>query len=424
MLDRGEIKTEKRGSRRFESWQVAGLVLLVAIAGLLGFAFWPSGEDEALARETVETEAQVAEIEATILSPIDFPIRVEATGHLQAWRRAEVSAEASGLVIKRLVEEGDRVDEGDILFELDGRDAAMELAEAEAEWIKLQAEYAVRFREEIETSPVDSSALKLAEENLLNAEEAYKNGSITVGELESVKRSFERERIQSPGIRRSIQAANIGLTQAEQRKARAELALARTHILAPYSGHVADILVEEGQHVNSGQSVLTLLDDNRMKVDVDVLEADMVRIREGATARVRVPSLENDIFSGTVYSVNPSINPATGAGRVTIAISNQGGALIAGLFTYAYLEVNRLQQRLVLPSDAILVRQGRDLVFRIEGGRAMWVYVEVGARSGDFVEINEGLSQGDTIAVAGHFALAHDVPVLVSRFQAGLSEGE
>jgi multidrug efflux pump subunit AcrA (membrane-fusion protein) len=55
--------------------------------------------------------------------------------------------------------------------------------------------------------------------------------------------------------------------------------------------------------------------------------------------------------------------------------------------------------RLVVPEDAVLVRQGRDLVFVIEEGRAQWTYVNLGARSGDFVEITKGVAPGDTIAV-------------------------
>ena len=68
----------------------------------------------------------------------------------------------------------------------------------------------------------------------------------------------------------------------------------------------------------------------------------------------------------------------------------------------------------MVPADAVLVRQGRDLVFRIADGRAEWVYVEVGARSGNYVEVTEGLQPGDRVAVAGHFALAHDAPVEVA----------
>ena len=340
-------------------------------------------------------------------------MRVEATGHLRAWRKAEVSAEVQGVVVKRFVEEGQRVKAGDVLFSLDRRNFELELAEANADWLKVQAEYAVRFRGDMESAEVDTTALSMARQELGSAEQAFKSGTITLSELETARRAFEGLRLQSPETRKSIQAANIGLTQAEQRKARAELSLERTRIVAPFDGRVADVLVEEGQRIGMGEQVLTLLDDRGMKVDVDVLETNIVQLKRGATARIEIPSLVGEGIMGTIHSINPSIDPKTGSGRVTIAIPNQRGALLSGLFAYTYLEVDRLSERLVLPTNAVLVRQGRDLVFRVEDNRAMWVYVDLGQRSGNHVEITSGLSPGDTIAVAGHFALAHDTPVRV-----------
>jgi len=70
---------------------------------------------------------------------------------------------------------------------------------------------------------------------------------------------------------------------------------------------------------------------------------------------------------------------------------------------------------LLVPDDAVLVRQGRDLVFVVVGGRAQWTYVEVGARSGNYVALTDGVQPGDTVAVDGHYALAHDAPVTVGE---------
>lgn len=412
-----ELQVLAKQKKSIEMWQVAGGILVMAVIGLLGYAFWPVDEPVSAARELSEVVAQVAEIDALVLKQSDFPIRVEATGHLQAWRRAEVSAEMQGIAIKRYVEEGDRVRKGQVLIELDRRDAELELAEARAEWLRLQAEYAVRFRVVGQESEVDSLVFAEAETNLQEAQMAFENGSLTADELDEVRRIYDGLTLQKPEMRSAVQAANLGLTQAEQRKARAELALARTRVVAPFSGRVSDLVAEEGRRVSMGESILTLLDDTRMKVDVDVLEADIVQLSQGATARIRIPSLGDQEVDGIIYSINPSVDPATGAGRVTVSISNRDGRLLSGLFTYTYLEAERLYERLVLPSDAILVRQGRDLVFRVEEGNAMWVYVELGARSGNQVEVVSGLAPGDTIAVSGHFALAHDVPVNIKQLR-------
>lgn len=418
-------ETQRKSPRGIRPWHVAGILLLVMTLGLVGYGFWPEEPVESPTEDrTTELASQLAEIEATVIAPIDFPLRVEATGHLQAWKTATVSAEGSGIVMNRNVEEGQYVKKGHLLFELDRQDEELELAEAHAEWLSIQADYAIRFKRDIETTEVDSVALKNAKQALEDAEVAHSNGSISTLELETIQRAYESIKLQQPGTRKAVQAASMGLTQAEQRKARAELALARTRITAPFSGRVSDVLIEEGQRINQGQDVLTLLDDRRMKVDVDVLEYDLIRLKPGASARIQIPSQGSQEISGSIYSINPTVDPQTGTGRVTIAISNSQGQLIAGLFTYAFIEVNKLDERLVLPTDAILVRQGRDLVFRVEEGQAMWVYVESGERSGNHVEIRDGLSPGDTIAVSGHFALAHDTPVTVTSLVPAFSEAD
>lgn len=155
-----------------------------------------------------------------------------------------------------------------------------------------------------------------------------------------------------------------------------------------------------------------------MKVEVDVLESDVVHVRKGRTARVHVPALgtENDpnaTLEGRVWGVNPQVSPESGTGQVAVSIPNPSGRLVSGLYATVWLETERLRNRLVVPEKAVLVRQGRDLVFVIEDGRAQWTYVDLGARSGGHVEITDGVAAGDTIAVDGHFALAHDAPVTI-----------
>jgi HlyD family secretion protein len=147
-----------------------------------------------------------------------------------------------------------------------------------------------------------------------------------------------------------------------------------------------------------------------------------VDVQEGATARVHVPALgqpddSTAVIAGTVWAINPQVSPESGTGRVTVSVPNPNRRLVSGLFANVQLETERLQNRLVVPDEAVLVRQGRDLVFVVEDGTAQWSYVDIGARSGDYVEITKGAQPGDTVAVDGHFALAHDAPVEVDEVQ-------
>ncbi|NBB99839.1 MAG: efflux RND transporter periplasmic adaptor subunit [Bacteroidetes bacterium] len=406
--------------RRFQAWHGAGIVLLLAVGGLLLYGFWPvlMGTVEEEDRPEVEATVSEAQIEVVEVTPVDFPLRAEATGALAPWRQSAISAEAGGRIVERPVEEGQRVAAGAVLYRLDDRDVRIELEEARSDLLQARAEYGVALRQEDAALALpDTSFVAERRAAYEEAQAAHARGEMSDAALQTARRQYEAAQVLTGRDRSAVQAAVSGLAAAEQRLERAELALERTRITAPYGGRVADLEAEVGQRVGAGEEVAKLLDDSRMKVRVDVLESDLVRMTQGGTVRARLPALEDRTVEGTIHAINPRVDPATGTGRVTAAIPNPDGRLVGGLFAYVELETERLPDRLVVPADAVLVRQGRDLVFRVADGRAEWVYVEVGARSGDHVEITDGLRPGDRVAVAGHFALAHDAPVEVAAVQ-------
>jgi RND family efflux transporter MFP subunit len=360
-------------------------------------------------------KAPAVSVEAARVRRMDLSLTAEATGYLQAWRKVEVHAEIAGRVIRREVEEGSRVAAGAPLLTLDDRDRAIDLKDAEASWLKTQAGYAVDYsldaRAPAEPAAVVPAAGSAAEPGA-DAERLRRDGLISARQFEDLKRGAESARLLTGRQRSEVRAAQSGLAQAEQQVERCRLALERTRIAAPFAGRVADVSFEMGQQVSPGESLLTLLEDDRLKVDVDVLEADLVWLRPGAPAEVHIPSLGGTTLPGTVVTVSPRIKTETGTGRVTIAIANPEHRLLAGLFATVRLETRKLPRQLVVPARAVLIRQGRDLVFRIDHGRALWTYVKLGARSGDLVAVEDGLSQNDLVAVGGHFALAHETPVV------------
>jgi len=411
-----------RSGQKIQPWHIFGAILAVATTGLVIYGLWP-----ALSGEDIDGERQATEGPVTTAAPVDvmvlerreFPLRAEATGHLSPWRESKISAETSGLIVDRPVEEGQRVRAGQTVLRLDDREPKILLAEAEAALLQARADYAVQLSNAGEFSVADTSQLAEARTRFIHAQKALSEGTITPSEFARVQRHFEAMDVLAGNRREDVAAVYTNLTQREQQVEKALLQVERTRVVAPFTGRVADLQVEQGQHVGTGTHLLTLLQDNRMKVSVDVLEADLVHIRPQVTANVVVPSYSDEVFQGYVHAVNPSVDPTTGTGRVTVALQNPGGRLVSGLYADVALETNRLQDRMVAPSDAVIVRQGRDVVFLVKGGRSYWMYVTVGERSGNFTEIIRGdppsvVEPGDSLIVVGNYALAHDVPVEIS----------
>ncbi|MXZ17102.1 MAG: efflux RND transporter periplasmic adaptor subunit [Rhodothermaceae bacterium] len=417
------MSDRSRSSRRIKPWHIFGLVLALATTGLILYGVWPAvfGEEAEDDRElTEEPEPARAPVEVLVLDRGEFPLRAEATGHLAPWRESKISAEVSGLILERPVEEGQRVQAGQVLMRLNDRELKIRLSAAEAALLRARADYAVQISNAGEVEAADTTKLAEARVRLKAAEEAFAAGSITQTELDNVRRHFEAMDVLAGNQREAVTAVYTNLTQQEQEVEQARLQLERTQVIAPFNGRVADLQVEEGQHVGMGTHLLTLLQDDRMKVSVDVLEGDLVHVTPGVTANVVVPSYSDEVFQGYVHAVNPSVDPKTGSGRITVALRNPGGRLVSGLYADVALETNRLQDRMVAPSEAVIVRQGREVVFLVRGGRSYWMYVIVGERSGNFTEIIGGdppsvVEPGDSLVVQGNYALAHDVPVEVTR---------
>ncbi len=358
--------------------------------------------------------SSVERIKVAQVQRSDLLLRKEATGYLEPWRLVKVAAETSGRVVARLVEEGQPVRAGQLLVRLDDSETLLEVREAEADWLKIRAQYAVNYESGLSWSQPSSRKTAADSGEAGKAERLFEEGLISKQRLAEARHE-ETKDLLSGRRQIEIRAASSGLLQAEQRLSRAHLALNRSGIRAPFAGRIADLAAEPGQQIAPGESLLTLLDDARLKVEVSVLEADIVRLHEGSLARVRIPALGDAVLDGFVHTINPIVDPETGTGRVTVTLPNPRGRVMPGLFSYVELETGRLPDRLLVPAAAVLERQDRKVVFRIEEGKALWTYVETGARSGELIEILSGLEEGDRVAIANHFALAHEAPVEVEE---------
>lgn len=302
---------------------------------------------------------------------------------------------------------GDRVRTGQPLVRLDAADARLAVAEAEAALLEARVQYLVLVQNEpLRSAPVPLDSLRAA------SRDAFVRGDLTEAEWADAQRRLDTRAAVASGTRDDVRAVTSGLTRAEQRLEHARLALERTTLRAPFSGRVEAVHTEVGEHLGAGQAGVTLLDDTRMRVEVDVLEEVAARLRPGRTAAVHLPALDRTVRA-RLAAVHPAIHPETGMGRAVLALDNPGD-LLAGLHAEVTLDTESPAERLVVPEEAVLYRQDRTLVFRLDAGRAMWTYVDVGERFDDRIEIRSGIEAGDTVLVSGHATLAHQAAVRVT----------
>ncbi|MBC7897681.1 MAG: efflux RND transporter periplasmic adaptor subunit [Cytophagaceae bacterium] len=306
----------------------------------------------------------------------DLVLSVSTTGQVRSDGEATLKAEVAGTIDAVLVHPGDRVKKGQALLRLDPRSFDLAVLEAEA----AVAEAEVRYQDAIAPD------------------------SIVLGRAPSDEQ-------------RRIALTRSGLQSARVRLDRAKLERERATITAPFDGMVDRVDRSAGERVSAGETLTRVVNLAAMRIEASVLEHDLPLIREGGVATVTSASVPGQQVLGRVTAVLPLIDSTTRAGRVFVRLTNPG-PLRPGMYADVRLESQRLSQRRLVPSRAVIERDGRPLVFVVKDGRAQWVYINPGRSNGLDTEVlpDSGtgtipVEVGDHVIVAGHLTLTHDAPV-------------
>lgn len=308
-------------------------------------------------------------------------LSVSASGQAAAWRRARMTAEVGGRVERIPVQEADRVPGGELLLALDPTDQELALERAEAQLAQREADYREKLLFDEDLAPEVRAERELA------------------------------QRIKS------------GLTEAEIAVREARRNLERASVEAPFPGRVASLNVVEGQLVTQGADLMTVVDLDPIKVQVQVLEGELAHLEPGGAAELRFSAFPDEVFTGEIQTINPVVDEQTRTAKVTVAVPNSTGRILPGMYARVELEAQRIPDRILVPRSAILERDRRTMLFVLEDEKAKWRYVTTGLENDDFVEIVENpetemVRPGEVVLTGGHFTLTHDANVrLVDNYR-------
>ena len=306
-------------------------------------------------------------------------IAVSAAGQAEAWQKAVVVSQVNGRVAALPVRESDAVGAGQVLVGLDPAEFELAVQEAEA---------AVR-----------------------DAEAKYREMTL-----------FD-ERIADPAVRRdrdAVARSKSGLEAAQVRLRKAQLERSRTRVGGPFAGRVASLKIVPGQWVRAGDELMTVVDLDPIKVEVQVLESEVGYLAPGRRATVSFAAFPGEPFTGSVQTINPVVESGTRTARVTVLVPNPQGRILPGMYARVALEARRFPDRVLVPRTAVLERDRRTMLFVYDGddrrGLAKWRYVTTGLQNDSLVEIvpseeTDSVMPGETVLTDGHYTLIHDARV-------------
>lgn len=348
--------------------------------------------------ETLETfpdlEPPKTPVVVKVIEKRNLVRRISAEGVFRSSIETHVIARVSGQVERMNVEEGSFVREGDVLLEVDVEPYRIAYLKAKDQLTRALREYA---------------ALALVGNHLKRSGNLTKElqetvDSANVNDLDAFALASEKSR-------KEWIANSTGLTRARLEVAEAKLDLENTVIRAPFDAYVTDVEIGRAGTVVQGQELLRLVALDPLTLEVRMLESELPSASIGAQVSIRLHAFPGEQFGGIINAISPVVDAESGTCGILIRIDNPEHRIKPGMFARVDVETRVYRKRLLIPRDALLVRDDRKLIFVHVGGRAKWRYVKTGLENNEFIEIKEGLIEGEELIVSGHFNLAHDARV-------------
>lgn len=321
-------------------------------------------------------EQGAAEAAPVLVGPENLYVAVTDTlrsgpvvsGTLAPEREATVRAEIGGTLLAVPVEEGQRVERGQLLARLSDdaiRDAV------------LSARSAVRTAEQ---------AAQVAHRNAERAETLARAGAMAERDLEQA--------------RWNATSADGALADAQARLAAATKQLGYTEIRTPLSGVVSERQANAGDVVQVGNPLFTVIDPSSLRLEAQVPATALESLKPGTAVPFTIDGFAARSFEGRIVRINPALDPTTRQVRVTVSLPNRSGRLAAGLFAQGRAAVES-RVGVVVPVSAIDRRGLRPTVTRVTKGVAERVEIETGIEDAttDRVEVVAGITPGDTLIV-------------------------
>lgn len=353
--------------------------------------------------------------------------KVNATGRIQPKTQVRISADVSAKIMRLHVEEGDSVEEGQLLVELDREryEAAVESAEANVRSAQANG--------------------KLVRQNMIKAEKDFERAR------DVVARKLESQSVldaNSAAYQVEVARYESALDQVEQAKGalkQARDSLSKTTIYSPMTGTISDLDKEQGEIAIGSQFqediIMIVADLTEMEAQVNVDENDIVNVAHGQSAEIEVDALFGETLTGAVYEISNSANTSEQGGNnqktefeVKIAISSETARLRPGMTASADISTRTATDVIGVPIQSVAVRtidqltlEGEEvadaekrftadedgfveIVFCIERDGTVTAHqVKTGIQSDDMIEILSGVKEGEEVVTGPYRAISADI---------------
>ena len=330
----------------------------------------------------------------------DMAEELHVVGNLVAAASIEVAPKINGRLRQLTVRIGDRVRQGQQVAQVEDDELLQQVSQAEAAFQVAAA--TVRQRE---------ADLALAETNRARMRSLYERSLLSTQELDDGEAQHQAS------------TAQLDLARAQRDQAQASLDelrinLENTVMVSPVEGFVGRRYLDPGAYVTQSTAVVSIVDIRLVRLVANLVERDLQRVHEGVKTRIEVDAFPGESFLGEVARIAPILDPATRTAEIEIEIPNADFRLKPGMYARVSLSVGSKSAALVIPREAVVLRNSARGVFvtdpRAERPTVRFVTLAIGLEDDERIEVTDGIAEGDVVVTTGAAGLQHGDPILLT----------
>jgi membrane fusion protein, multidrug efflux system len=293
-------------------------------------------------------------VQVVVLKPTTIEDKISATGTVLADEEVLVRSEVAGRITRINFKEGTTVKKGQVLVTINADEIQAELT-------------------------------KLRENQRLYRDMEQRQRTLLEKEYIS-KQEYDEANNRFRTASADIQAA--------------QATLAKSTIRAPFSGLVGLRNVSEGSYISPNTPITTILDIRSVKIDLSIPGRYSQSVKTGDEITFMVEG-NPETYTATVYAIEPKIDPVTRTLQVRARYQNKNNEVLPGAFVNASVSLQKIENAVLIPSEAVIPEATGHSVFVAKGGKAMRQPIKIGIRSEATIQVTEGLQPGDTLISSG-----------------------
>ncbi len=347
--------------------KLKNIILFLTIGGLLALIIYRVMNNQEKSKNNVPNmndPKPSLNVSGIILKTEPFKNELQVSGSIDANEQIELRSEVSGVIQSINFIEGGNVSKGQLLIKVND-------AELRAQLIQANSKQSL-------ASENERRAKLLLQKEAISQEEY----DITFAELASAK-------------------AQTQLIQSQ---------IAKTSIVAPFSGKIGLRSVSPGAYVSPTTLIAKLVNNEKIKITFSIPEKYASSIKKGSILQFTV-SGKSEKFTAKIYALEPAVEQSTRTLQIRAIADNPNGLLLPGTFANISLPLEEIKDAILIPTEAIIPIQNGKKVFIVENGKAKEVIIETSVRTEKNILVLSGLKKGDTLITTGIMALKPDTSV-------------